>query len=147
MYNQSHIRFEHLVLGYCKSANSTLRIESGCGDMRFPTVDYGRRTRRPSLDGAVARLKLCIDTSAESTMLTTLADSRAQLYMSARGGRLVALGGQLGIRTLSHSSHALPAPKPSPDHTGHALRLNSSTEKITPNDAPRVLRMRRVLRQ
>jgi hypothetical protein len=32
-------------------------------------------------------------------------------------------------------------------NTGHDLRLKSKTEKITPKDAPRVLRMRRVLRQ
>jgi hypothetical protein len=32
-------------------------------------------------------------------------------------------------------------------NTGHDLRLKSRTEKITPKDAPRVLRMRRVLRQ
>merc|ERR1711939_921303 len=52
-----------------------------------------------------------------------------------------------GILTLSRSSQALPAPKPRPVHTGHARRLNRSTEKMTPKDAPRVLRMRRVLRQ
>lgn len=50
-------------------------------------------------------------------------------------------------RTLSHSSHALPAPNPRPAHTGNDLRLKSNTEKITPNDAPRVLLMSRVLRQ
>lgn len=49
--------------------------------------------------------------------------------------------------TLSHSSHALPAPNPNPAHTGNDLRLKRSTEKITPNDAPRVLLMSRVLRQ
>lgn len=51
------------------------------------------------------------------------------------------------IHTLSHSSHALPAPNPRPAHTGHARRLNRRTEKITPNDAPKPERMRRVLRQ
>lgn len=49
--------------------------------------------------------------------------------------------------TLSHSSHALPAPNPRPAHTGHDLRLNRRTENMTPKDAPRVLRIRRVLRQ
>jgi hypothetical protein len=32
-------------------------------------------------------------------------------------------------------------------NTGHDLRLKTRTEKITPKDAPRVLRIRRVLRQ
>ena len=50
-------------------------------------------------------------------------------------------------RTASHSSHALPAPKPNPTNAGHALRLNKSTEKMTPNDAPSVERMSIVLRQ
>lgn len=49
--------------------------------------------------------------------------------------------------TLSHSSHALPAPKPSPVHTGHDLLLNSRTENMTPKDAPSVLLIRSVLRQ
>lgn len=35
-----------------------------------------------------------------------------------------------------HSSYALPAPKPKPIQAGHALLLNSSTEKTTPNDRP-----------
>lgn len=36
----------------------------------------------------------------------------------------------------SASSYALPIPKPSPVHTGHALRLNNNTENITPNERP-----------
>ena len=51
------------------------------------------------------------------------------------------------LKLESHSSQALPAPKPRPVKTGHDLRLKTRTEKITPKDAPRVLRMRRVLRQ
>lgn len=36
----------------------------------------------------------------------------------------------------SASSHALPAPKPSPTHAGHAFRLNSKTENTTPTESP-----------
>ena len=43
----------------------------------------------------------------------------------------------------SASSKALPPPKPSPTQAGHALRLNSRTEKTTPKDRPRVERMRK----
>jgi hypothetical protein len=37
----------------------------------------------------------------------------------------------------SASSQALPAPKPVPSHTGHALLLNSRTENMTPKEKPR----------
>jgi len=53
----------------------------------------------------------------------------------------------LAGRTLSHSSQALPAPKPKPTKAGHARRLKRRTEKMTPNEAPRVERMSMVLRQ
>lgn len=46
-----------------------------------------------------------------------------------------------GKLTLSHSSHALPAPKPRPTNAGHARRLNRRTEKTTPNETPRPERM------
>ena len=36
----------------------------------------------------------------------------------------------------SASSQALPAPNPVPTHTGHVLRLNSSTENMTPKENP-----------
>lgn len=42
-----------------------------------------------------------------------------------------------GTFSPSASSHALPAPNPVPNQTGHALRLNSRTEKMTPNEKPR----------
>ena len=73
-------------------------------------------TRIPSFDGAVARLN----------------DFIAANQLSDRKS-----GGIWYLLTLSHSSQALPAPKPSPVHTGHALRLNNSTEKTTPNPTPR----------
>ena len=38
----------------------------------------------------------------------------------------------------SASSQALPAPKPVPNHTGHVLRLNRSTENMTPKENPSV---------
>lgn len=59
---------------------------------------------------------------------------------------IVSVVGMMG-RTLSHSSQALPAPNPKPTKAGQALRLNRRTEKMTPKEAPRVERMRRVLRQ
>ena len=43
--------------------------------------------------------------------------------------------------TLSHSSHARPAPKPNPTYAGHARRLKRRTEKTIPNDRPRPERM------
>lgn len=42
----------------------------------------------------------------------------------------------------SASSQARPAPNPAPNKTGQALLLNRSTENITPNDAPRPVRIR-----
>lgn len=42
---------------------------------------------------------------------------------------------------MSHSSHALPAPKPRPTNAGHARRLKRRTEKTTPNETPRPERM------
>ncbi len=52
-------------------------------------------------------------------------------------------GGALPPRrnALSQPSHARPAPKPKPTHAGQARRLNSSTEKMTPNERPSVERM------
>ncbi|KAL8759591.1 MAG: hypothetical protein Q9184_003574 [Pyrenodesmia sp. 2 TL-2023] len=47
------------------------------------------------------------------------------------------------LRVPSASSQALPAPKPSPTHAGHALRLNKRTEKTTPNERPREERIRK----
>lgn len=41
----------------------------------------------------------------------------------------------------SASSHARPAPKPRPTQAGQALRLNSSTENMTPKERPREERM------
>jgi hypothetical protein len=38
----------------------------------------------------------------------------------------------------SASSQALPAPNPVPNHTGHVLRLNRSTENMTPKENPSV---------
>ncbi|KAF4636308.1 hypothetical protein G7Y89_g1788 [Cudoniella acicularis] len=46
-----------------------------------------------------------------------------------------------------HSSYARPAPKPKPTKAGHALRLNSRTEKTTPKERPREERIRREERQ
>lgn len=43
----------------------------------------------------------------------------------------------MGCPLPSASSHALPAPKPVPNHTGHALRLKRRTEKMTPKEKPR----------
>jgi len=40
------------------------------------------------------------------------------------------------LNEASPSSQARPAPKPVPNHTGHALRLKRSTEKITPKEKP-----------
>lgn len=67
---------------------------------RTSRVVYGRITRRPSFEGAAARLN-----------------------------------------ELSHSSHALPAPKPRPTKAGHARRLKRRTEKMTPKETPRPERM------
>ena len=41
----------------------------------------------------------------------------------------------------SASSHALPAPKPSPTHAGHARLLNNRTDAITPKERPRAERI------
>jgi hypothetical protein len=46
-----------------------------------------------------------------------------------------------GVLTLSHSSHARPAPKPKPTVAGHARRLKRRTEKTIPKDRPRPERM------
>jgi len=46
-----------------------------------------------------------------------------------------------------HSSYARPAPNPAPTKTGHALLLNSSTEKTTPKPTPREDRTRSEDRQ
>lgn len=51
------------------------------------------------------------------------------------------------VNTLSHSSHARPAPNPNPAHTGHALRLNRRTEKTMPKETPRPERIRMEERQ
>lgn len=51
------------------------------------------------------------------------------------------------LRLKLHSSYARPAPKPTPAKAGHALRLNSRTEKTTPNPRPRVDLTRRFERQ
>ena len=46
-----------------------------------------------------------------------------------------------------HSSYARPAPNPNPTHAGHALLLNSKTEKTTPKDRPSDERIKREERQ
>jgi hypothetical protein len=46
-----------------------------------------------------------------------------------------------------HSSYARPPPNPNPTHAGHALLLNSRTEKTTPKDRPSDERIRRDERQ
>jgi len=51
------------------------------------------------------------------------------------------------LNALSHSSTALPAPNPTPNQTGHARRLNRSTENMTPKDKPRPERIMREERQ
>lgn len=51
--------------------------------------------------------------------------------------------GILGENVPSASSQARPAPKPSPVNTGQALRLKSSTEKMTPKERPREERTRK----
>ena len=51
------------------------------------------------------------------------------------------------LRLKLHSSYARPAPNPTPTKAGHALRLNSRTEKTTPNPRPRVDLTRRLERQ
>lgn len=43
----------------------------------------------------------------------------------------------------SASSHARPAPNPRPTQAGHARRLKSRTEKMTPKERPREERMTR----
>jgi hypothetical protein len=45
------------------------------------------------------------------------------------------------VLTLSHSSHARPAPNPRPTNAGHARRLKRRTEKTTPKPRPRPERM------
>ena len=51
---------------------------------------------------------------------------------------------QFGLgKVPSASSQALPAPNPVPNHTGHALRLNNSTENMTPKEKPSVDRTTR----
>ena len=47
------------------------------------------------------------------------------------------------LNAASASSHALPAPNPNPTQAGHARRLKSKTEKMTPKERPRVERMTR----
>jgi hypothetical protein len=102
-------------------------------------------------------LKLC-DASANSParliahVQRMCCRTKSVLRAPCTSERTIALGTVASIivfdvRTASHSSHALPAPNPVPKNTGHALRLNSSTENMTPKPAPMVLRMRRVLRQ
>jgi len=78
----------------------------------------GRSTLKPSLVGAAARLN--------ATKLCQRYDLDSFFSMQP---------------TLSHSSQALPAPKPRPIHAGHALLLNSSTEATMPKDRPRDERM------
>jgi hypothetical protein len=72
----------------------------------------------------------------------------AQTVLWGGGGSLERLqhvnGGQVGrtvLRTLSHSSHARPAPKPRPTQAGQARRLNRRTEKTMPKETPRPERM------
>lgn len=119
---------------------------------------HGRITRKPSFEAVVARLKLCrLTVSCKYSKSTVQACCAVLCSLFRHEQRILALipairgtrskGGYDGRLTLSHSSHALPAPNPNPAHTGHDLRLKRRTEKITPKDAPRVLRMRRVLRQ
>jgi len=87
-------------------------------------VAYGRTTRRPSFDGAAARLNDCNRLSVHYNEL---------LWRTAKKGRKGP--------TLSHSSQARPAPNPRPTNAGHARRLKSRTEKTTPNETPRPERM------
>lgn len=51
------------------------------------------------------------------------------------------------FRLKLHSSYARPAPKPTPTNAGHALLLNSKTEKTTPKPRPREDLMMRLERQ
>ena len=80
-----------------------------------------RTALRPSgvLDGRFPRLKFAV-------------------YLGKLGSHLLWL-----VHIPSASSHARPAPNPVPNQTGHALRLNRSTEKITPKEKPRVDRITR----
>jgi hypothetical protein len=79
---------------------------------------HGLTTRRPSFGGAAARLNDYNHVSISSRIST-----------------------RERIRTLSHSSHARPAPKPRPTNAGHARRLKRRTEKTTPKPRPRPERM------
>ena len=51
------------------------------------------------------------------------------------------------FRLQLHSSYARPAPKPTPTHAGHALRLKRRTEKTTPKPRPSVDLTARLERQ
>lgn len=51
------------------------------------------------------------------------------------------------MKDESHSSTARPAPKPVPNHKGHARRLKIRTEKMTPNESPRPDLMMRLDKQ
>ena len=55
---------------------------------------------------------------------------------------LPAVGVAPFLNEASASSHALPAPKPKPTHTGHARRLKRRTENMTPKERPRLERIR-----
>jgi hypothetical protein len=68
--------------------------------------------------------------------------SKTHAYLHDFEDRNASLTGWLPRRKeASASSQARPAPKPRPTHAGHVLRLNSSTENITPKERPRVERM------
>jgi hypothetical protein len=85
-------------------------------------VHCGRSTLRPSRVGAAALLKFWKMPLARLLVILLSHSARSTL-------------------TVSHSSQALPAPKPRPTHAGHALLLNRRTEKTMPKERPREERM------
>jgi len=127
-------------------------------DVRFCAALFTEVTLSPI--STTGPFSVCTNTLLFTTANPDVLSSSARLYLSVltfrspsvlngRSPRLkLAVCNQILARASrrvegipSASSQARPAPKPVPSHTGHALRLNRSTEKITPKENPRPDRM------
>ena len=118
------------------------------------TPHHDLTARKPSLPVAPPLLNAAVNTKSQPP---ALASSSAHVpcrqsllcstssYFPNRPIENSAPRKEMGeVRNLpSASSQARPAPKPSPTNAGHALRLNSRTEKMTPKERPREDRTRK----
>jgi len=110
-------------------------------DVRFCAALFTEVTLSPI--STTGPFSVCTNTLLFTTANPDVLSSSARLYLSVLTFRSPSVlnGRSPRLKLASASSQARPAPKPVPSHTGHALRLNRSTEKITPKENPRPDRM------